>query len=281
MFLVPWREFTLVGVWHKLFAQHPDAAEVEESELEAWLREMNACLPALRLTRDEIVQANCGLVPFGVGTRGQEELSFGKESRFIDHSATHGVRGLVSLIGIRYTTARADSAHALDLLLRQMPGAPPAPDTERTPLIGGDIADFEALRSRAQAQRHANVPPETLDALLRNHGTEHRAVLELAAANAADSRLVPGSKTLAAEITHAVRNEMAVRLEDAVMRRTDLASACYPGRAALEFVAAQMQSLLGWSDAMKHNEIQAAEVTLERHRGHSPATTRAAEEIHS
>jgi glycerol-3-phosphate dehydrogenase len=281
MFLVPWRQFTLVGVWHRLFAQHPDMAQVEEAELEAWIREMNACLPALRLTRDDVVYANCGLVPFGAGTRGEQELSFGKESRFIDHAKTHGVPGLVSLIGIRFTTARADAGHALELLLRQMPNAPPAPDTERTPLIGGDIADFEALRSQAQRHRPANVPADALDALLRNHGTEHRAVLELASSDPADSRIVPGSKTLAAEITYAVRTEMAVRLEDVVMRRTDLASACHPGRAALEFVAARMQTLLGWRDDLKHSELQATEAALGRHHTQSPSTTPAPQEMYS
>ncbi len=33
MFVVPWRDFTLIGVWHKLFPDHPDKTVVEEEEL--------------------------------------------------------------------------------------------------------------------------------------------------------------------------------------------------------------------------------------------------------
>jgi len=87
-------------------------------------------------------------VPFGDGRNAAGELSFGKESRYIDHRE-QGIDGLVTLIGIRYTTARGDSAKALDLLLQQMPGPPGRAPTERVPLAGGDIADFSRLAAAA------------------------------------------------------------------------------------------------------------------------------------
>lgn len=265
MFIVPWREFTLIGVWHKPYAGHPDSAVVEEHELETWIHEIDACYPALELTRNDVVYTNCGLVPFGSATVGTQELSFGKESRLIDHFRTHGVRGLVTVIGIRYTMARGDAGRALNLLLEQMPGAPRPADTERTPLAGGAIEDFEAMRSQAQRLRPRSVTAETLDELLRNHGTEHRAVLDIAAANHAGSALLPASNTLLAEVSHAVRSEMAVRLEDIVLRRTNLGCASHPGRPALEVAAGRMQQLLGWTEQRRRDEIEATEVVLRRH----------------
>ena len=53
----------------------------------------------------------------------------------------------------------------------------------------------------------------------------------------------------AGEILHAVRDEMALHLSDAVLRRTDAASAGHPGRDALERAAAVMAPHLGWTDA--------------------------------
>ncbi len=265
MFIVPWREFTLVGVWHKLFADHPDSAAVEESELEAWIREIDTCYPALGLKRDDVLYTNCGLVPFGDGSVGAHELSFGKESRFIDHWHSHGVQGLVTLIGIRYTTARRDAGKALDLLLEQMPATPGPADTERTPLAGGAIDDFEALQSQAQRSRPRSITADTLDGLLRNHGTEYRAVLDIASARASESAVLPASNTLVAEVTHAVRSEMAVRLDDIVLRRTNLGSAHHPGRAALEAAATRMQEMLGWTAQHRREEISATEAALARH----------------
>ncbi len=90
---------------------------------------MNGSYPALRLKREDVIYANCGLVPFGDSRTAAGELSFGKESRYIDHRA-QGIEGLVTLIGIRYTTARGDAARALDLLLEQMPNAPARAATE-------------------------------------------------------------------------------------------------------------------------------------------------------
>src|SRR6185437_9552302 len=170
LFAVPWRDRTLIGVWHRPFADPPDKAVVEEGELAAWIAEMNASHPMLALRREEVSYACCGLVPFGSGSVDTSELSFGKESRFIDHRRSHGIAGLVSLIGIRFTMARSDAAAALDLLLEQWQGRGPArAPTERTPLAGGAIADVTVMRERAMATRPDAISPESLDALLCNH----------------------------------------------------------------------------------------------------------------
>jgi glycerol-3-phosphate dehydrogenase len=260
----------LIGVWHKPFAAHPDSAIVEEGEIESWIREMNACFPSLALTRDDVVFRNCGLVPFGSDPGSPEALSFGKESRFIDHAAMHGVRGLVTLIGIRFTTARGDAATALDMLLAQMPAAPKPADTLGTPLAGGDIDDFDAFRARAQGSSSRGVGGKTLDRLLRAYGTEYEQVLAEADADGIDAALLPGTGTLLAEATYAVRHEMAVRLDDVVLRRTELGSGCHPGREALEAVADRMRGLLGWSVEREQVELAATGELLAKH-GARPA----------
>jgi Glycerol-3-phosphate dehydrogenase len=259
LFAVPWRDKTLIGVWHCLFPEFPDAAHVQPEELETWMTELNSVYPALQLSPAEVTFANCGLVPFGE-TATQTELSFGKESRIIDHHAAHGVAGLVSLVGIRFTTARADAARALNLLLRQMPRAPAAVDTARLPLPGGDIEDFAAFEAQALLTKPPGVNDETLRALLRNHGTHYAQVLR-----GRDAHTVPGTTTLFAEIRHAIDREMAMKLEDVVMRRTELAAGSHPGRRALEASAMEMANYLHWSDSRMREELSATERTLARH----------------
>jgi glycerol-3-phosphate dehydrogenase len=265
MFIVPWRDYTLVGVWHKVFPDHPDATVVGDEELDAWIREINDCYPSLALGHEDVVYRNCGLVPFGDGSVGTSELSFGKESRYIDHRRTHGVAGLVTLIGIRYTTARGDAGRALDLLLEQASVAPPPPGTDRRPLAGGDIVDFGSLRTAARRSQPAGFDEVTLEALLRNHGSEYGQVLGQVRASPADFKRVGGTTTIMAEVTHAVRAEMAARLEDVVLRRTDLGSGSHPGMAALQRVAARMATLLGWDADRTQHEIEATDAVLRRH----------------
>jgi glycerol-3-phosphate dehydrogenase len=260
LFAAPWRDKTLVGVWHTLFREHPDRARVEPHEIEEWIEELNSVNPQLELSPDEVTFAHCGLVPFG-DTATDAELSFGKESRIIDHRE-HGVAGLVTLIGIRFTTARADANEALNILLQQFPSRTSPPPTHRLPLPGGDIADFLAFQLDAQ-RAEPEIDPRALSALLRNHGAEYWRVLD--AANGARAALVPGTTTLCAELWHTVEHEMAVHLEDVVMRRTDLAAGAHPGRAVLQHCATVVGERLAWSSQRMNSEVAATEHTLQRH----------------
>jgi glycerol-3-phosphate dehydrogenase len=268
LFAVPWRDWTLIGVWHRLFAERPDTARVEESEIEDWMAEMNASYPALRLTRDDVIYANCGLVPFGDTRTAAGELSFGKESRYIDHRE-QGVEGLVTLIGIRYTTARGDAARALDLLLEQMPNAPGRAPTESTPLAGGDIRHFAALETTARQEVAATVSSQTLEAWLRNYGTEYRSLAKLAKLPG-QAESVGDSATVNAEVTYAVQEEMAMHLDDVVLRRTNLGSGSHPGPSAIADAASVMQPLLGWSESQRRDEVAATEAVLRNHRAAIP-----------
>ena len=273
LFAAPWRDKTLLGVWHKLFPDVPDQARVLPTEIEEWMAEINTVYPTLQLSPSEVSFAHCGLVPFGE-TATATELSFGKESRLVDHRETHNVGGLVSLVGIRFTMARVDAARAVDMILRQSErargkygfGRPP---TDRLPLPGGDIENFAAF----EAEAAGNVPPDiamsSLQSLLRNHGTEYRAVLREHGNSTVTH--VPGTRTLTAEIRYAVTHELAVHLDDVVMRRTDLAAGSHPGRAALLATAAEMGRQLAWSAERLHQELAAVERNLRRHLARDPS----------
>lgn len=285
LFAVPWRNQTLFGVWHRLFSQPADLARVSSSEIETWIAELNAAHPALELSADEVTYAHCGLVPFG-DTATDTELSFGKESRIVDHRVAHKVAGLVSLVGIRFTTACGDSARALDMLLKQYPRQYPPQSMRRSgpktassimqPLPGGAIEDFAVFQSRALQSGPMNVSERTLLGLLRNHGSEYLRVLQRTADGGA--RTVPGTATLLAEIRHAVQVEMAVHLEDVVLRRTDMAVGHHPGSAALKVAAAEMARLSGWSPQRALEEIERTEQALSWHLARSDASASAPEQ---
>jgi glycerol-3-phosphate dehydrogenase len=257
----------LLGVWHKLFPDLPDEAQVSPTEIEEWMAEINTVYPTLQLSPSEVSFAHCGLVPFGE-TATATELSFGKESRLIDHRKTHNVHGLVSLVGIRFTMARVDAARAVDMILRQSQRAPASPPTDRLPLPGGDIENFAAFEAAAARLVPPDIAMSSLQSLLRNHGTEYQAVVrEHANSNITN---VPGTRTLTAEIRYAVNREMAVHLDDVVMRRTDLAAGSHPGRAALLATAAEMGRQLAWSAERLHQELAAVERNLRRHLARDP-----------
>ena len=77
-------------------------------------------------------------------------------------------------------------------------------------------------------------------------------------------RIVPESPVLAAEVRHAVREEMASDLASVVLRRTELGTAGHPGSAVLEACADVMQSELGWSSAHRLEELEGLETFYRR-----------------
>jgi glycerol-3-phosphate dehydrogenase len=255
LFLVPWRDCTLVGVWHRVWKEDPDRVAVSDAELQAWLEEINAACPWLELRREEVALTQCGLVLFGENRPGAQDLSYGKRSLLVDHRRTDAVDGLLTLIGVRYTTARAEADRAVRLVFQQLGRSAPRSRTAWTPLWGGEIDSFEALEREARAARPEGVSDASLSALLQNHGSGYRQVLECAKDDATLVLTLPGSGTLRAEVVHAVRGEMAVRLEDVVFRRTDLGTSGHPGAAGLEACAGLMAAELGWSPARTSEEL--------------------------
>ena len=71
-------------------------------------------------------------------------------------------------------------------------------------------------------------------------------------------RLAPiaeGTDVTDAEVTFAVRREMAAKLGDVVFRRTDLGSAGNPGETSLTAAAALVAKELGWDEVRVLREL--------------------------
>lgn len=255
LFVVPWRDYSLVGVWHVVYPQGPDSVTVTDDELEAFIDEINWAYPGLKLTPDDILSWNAGLVPFGENRPDATDLSYGKRSILIDHAQQHKLPGLVTLIGIRYTMARGDAARAIDIIAKQLGRKTARPPTDRLPIHGGNIEGFDTFLERTLRAIGPAMPAVVVRALVHNYGSEYRRVLQFADTDPSLMEPVPGSTVLKAEVIHAVREEMALTLADLVLRRTDLGTAQYPGREALRVCADLMGGELGWTASRIEQEL--------------------------
>lgn len=255
LFAVPWRHYTLIGVWHAVYEGHPDAVSVGDDEIERFIAEINAAYPGFGLEPEDVLLWNAGLVPFGENPSGATDLSYGKRSLIIDHGRTAGLEGLVTLIGVRYTMARSEAAGAVDLLARKVGRKTHRPATDYIPVHGGRFERMDALLDQASRGDISGLPVGVKTALLHNYGSEYGRVLRYAAARPALLETVGNSTVLKAEVIHAVREEMAVRLADVVLRRTDLGTAEYPGDEALRSCAELMGTELGWPRSRLRQEV--------------------------
>jgi glycerol-3-phosphate dehydrogenase len=253
LFLVPWRDCTLVGVWHRVLPRDPDAVALDRDELQGFIDEINAAFPGLDLDEQEVRRTDFGLVPFGEAARqNTAALSFGKHSRLIDHRRTDGIEGLITSISVRYTVARRDAVNALNLAMRQLGSAGHV--TDHSPLPGGDIEDFERFLRSAISRRPAWLSERSAESLARNFGTRMSRVLAIAESQPALRRCLPGTDVTLAEVAYALRSELAQHMTDIVFRRTELGTAGHPGEPALAELSNYMQQSLGWSTRRTHEE---------------------------
>ena len=171
LFLVPWRNYTLIGVWHMVYAGLPDACTVNDEDLEQFIDEINDAYPPLAIKRQDISMVNSGLVLFGDNKPGAVHLSYGKRSRIIDHAQEHGIKGLITLLGVRYTTARREARKAVDLAVRKLGRKVRPASTSIVPILGGDIGCFDDFMRRGLESCPSELKIEAKRALLQNYGS--------------------------------------------------------------------------------------------------------------
>ena len=264
LFIVPWGNYTLVGVWHVVHRGEPDEFTVTEEDLQGFLDEINEAYPPLALSLKDVSMWNAGLTLFGNNKAGAEDLSYGKRSQIIDHAKDHRVQGLVTLIGVRYTTSRSVAEKAVDLVFRKLGKEPPASTTSDTPIDGGRIERFDVFLRHAIKKRPSALSAEVMHPLLHNYGSEYKDVMKYIDEDYTWGQTVGASKVTKAEVVHAVREEMAQKLGDVVFRRTDLGTGGHPGEAALNTCSDLMAAELGWDKSRIRKELDAVQATFPR-----------------
>lgn len=255
LFVAPWHGVSIVGTSHDPFDGRADSLRVRETDVSAFLKEVNQAFPAAGLELDDVRLVHRGLLP-AADRSGRLLL---KQSVVRDHRAD-GVPGLMSVLGVRYTTARGTAERATDTAFTILGRTPPVCQTTETPLTGGDIPDFASFVAEATQDAEETVDRVTRRRCAHSYGSRYRDVLQpmmddpsLAGSLSDDCPVTRG------EIQHAVRHEMAVRLADAVLRRTEAGSAGHPGLAALEAAAQVMGVDRGWTADQRAREVEHTE----------------------
>ena len=258
LFMVPWRDVSMLGTSHDAYDGSPDQLKVSRWDLEAFLKDAREAFPHAGLTTSDVLLVHRGLLPMVSGEGHQVRLL--RESRGVDHSR-HGLRGLVSVFGVRYTTARHTAEQAVDAVFRAMGHATPPPcRTAETPLLGGSMNHVDNFLKAAVLRDVEGIPTDTLRRIASTYGTGYDSVLQMARDVPALARPLGRScDVLGAEILYAARREMALKLGDAVIRRTEAGAAGHPGADALERAGAIMARALGWDEWRVRNEVAEVE----------------------
>ncbi len=252
--LVPWRGRAIVGTSQSATLVTPEDGGVTAAEVDAFIVEANDAFPALALTRGDVTLVHHGIVPATQGRNGRPELLAAPEIR--DH-ARDAAPGAFTVIGVKYTTARGVAERAVGVVAHALGTRVARSRTATTSLPGAGIADHEALAIETARALRLDLPPATLAHLIRIYA-EGAADIIRVIADRPDLRdpVAANAETIGAEVVHAIRTEMAVRLGDIVIRRTGLGAAGHPGTDAVRQCARVAAAELGWDEERVSQEIE-------------------------
>jgi glycerol-3-phosphate dehydrogenase len=258
LFIAPWRDRSLIGTAYMDCKETPDELEITGPNIQELLDQVNAACPSADLKREEITFVHGGLVPLATGSSAGGSINLAQHYQIRDHRS-EGVKGLISLIGVKYTTARDVAEKTVDHLFRSWDRKPPKARSSQIPLHGGQIECFDAfVKDEIAAGTHRWSEP-ALRRLICNYGSAYPEVLRYARERELGAPLTDDSALLKAEVLHGVRMEMAQKLSDVVFRRTELGSAGHPGKEALQICADAMSAELGWDARRTCRELQEVE----------------------
>lgn len=247
-FVVPWQGAALIGTTDTEWTGPPDAPAADVGDA-SYLLDHAARFLTVRPTAADIVSAYAGLRPLATAVGGGSTARLSRR-----HEIVSGPDGLVTIIGGKLTTYRRMAEDTVNHILGRPARASPTRDLA---LDGADgfMRALPSLRARA---RYLGVADRTLRHLLRAYGTRAARVLDLIEARPAlGAPMAAGYPHVAAETVLAATEEMAVSVEDVLLRRTRLGHLLPDqGRDAAPAVAALMGTVLGWPASVQAREVE-------------------------
>ena len=244
-FVLPWRGHSLIGTTDTAFSGSPDAVGVGEHDIQSFLAFVNAHLPSARLKREDVEHFYAGLRPL-VDDGSRDTYGASRKAELIDHGRQDNIDGLLSVIGGKWTTSRALAEQTVDAVVEKLGMRGKNSITAMTPLPGGHIGTLDAFRKTYRQDE---------DHLARLYGSRLGRIKSLADEKSEFAIRLSHSGDIGAQVAYAAREEMALTLEDIVMRRTGIGQLGKPDADALSVAASIAAAELGWNESRKTKEI--------------------------
>ena len=252
-FVTPWNDHSFIGTTDELYEGDPDGFRITEEDVCKFLDEINASLPEANLNRQDVLHWCGGLRPVSENGNDPGAASSGHKYTIADHAQRDGVDGLISVVGVKYTTARFMAERVIDLAERKLGENRRSCATARTRLAHGGIARYDDFMRDIRSA--SPFDEETTRRLVQHYGTDVQGVLQEVRDEPRNAFLDGSNRVLRTEVKRAVQQEMAVTLEDVVLRRTDMGLLGNPGSKPIAHAARLMGELLGWSTQHTLREI--------------------------
>ena len=253
LFVLPWQGKSLFATTDTKFDGNPDRVSVTKSDIASLLDKANSALPGLDLKASDIIYAYAGLRPLVADPASPQQGTYGlsRGSEIVDHGSSGGPVGLISALGGKWTTSLRLGEEIVDLVVAHL-GHEAPPCRSRDTLLSctprENLTDFmDHMRDQ-----FSDIATDKIDFLSRLYGLLLPDVMgeKPAALKALRDPL------LAARVHFAVAHEMAVQLEDVVLRRLIEGQTGELSARQIETIAAYMADALGWTEAQTQRQLK-------------------------
>lgn len=237
-FFVPWKNHTMIGTTYNNYDGDPSVLKVDKKDLEEIIEEANLIYPSANLNMKDVTFYHAGILPRDAKQDSfSHEIQPAKKSLIIDEATLSGLKGLYSVLSVKYTTAPFIALKLRKLLKRMHPEI-----TVQMPAIRFD----------------ENLPrSEENIGLYKKYGKHAHVIEDYFKKDISLKEKISNSSDITeAEIKYFIENECALRLEDIVFRRTDIGSYSFPGKNLISALAMKMALYLGWDETKIQNEIE-------------------------
>jgi len=254
-FFIPWRGHTMIGTAYKLYNKDPDTFRVKRQDIEDFISEVNLIYPPAELTFKDVTYFHAGLLPVAVkNIKNPYDVQLTKCCEVIEHGKRGGPKGLVSIRSVKYTMAPIVAKQVLKTIDVS------SETSEKRQTLYDHSRNHNCAGSHIQVSKDKtgkDIGPDLVAYLKSKYGKyADRIQNYIIEDNSLASWISSEPPLLYAEILHAIREEMSIRLSDVVFRRTGFGNAACPPRSKLEALADIMAKELGWNLKQKSDELK-------------------------
>jgi glycerol-3-phosphate dehydrogenase len=222
---------------------------VTEKDIADFLATFRKFLPSAGLDRAKVQFFYAGLRPL-VSDGSKDSYNVSRRSELIDHGKEAALDGLFSALGGKWTTSRELAEKITDTLVARLGKKARRCATATTALPGGRFDRFEGM-----VKGYVKTWPGIASLPNMAHMLGARLPQALKGARLTDLTALGQSGDTPAQIAFAMVEEMALTLEDMVMRRTAIGQFGRPAIGLLDQITDQMAAQLGWNEDRKAREI--------------------------
>lgn len=263
VFVIPWHGFSLIGTTDTDFDGDLERVYATRDEVAYLLQEVRRALPDPRVAIEHVAYTYAGVRPL-TWAEGKRASRISRQHTVVSEAGGR----FLSITGTKLTCYRSLAAEVGDRIVRLFRRRAPG-RSERLMLDGTD-GEVGRVEARTWLDVSAEVAGtglarETLETLVATYGRAYPRVVEVAGKVPAGTELLcPENPEIVAQLHVAVQDELAVSLQDVLLRRTGIGTSRCQGLDCAEPIARRMGELLGWTARRVAAEIDAYRAQVAR-----------------